>query len=430
MPGAMVPLALSDRGNEVVMCGDEFSGGAARLELWTITASGAEATTQWIPYEEGGGRVNRVRWAGYLDAERLVTLSEAGMLALWQLNPLKPLSCLQIDAGCTPAFSPDRRWLVCAANEQLGVVDLRAGKVLAVRVLPLVKQSVFAFSPSGARLACRSEDGIQVWDFDTGELRRKFTLKSQGEGTTLLWADEEYLLVGNLLVGADNQIRLWRYNGLGGVARCGAVCLLHPALTDRASANLLALKLPQAGAREQLNRAMEDPEFVLLQPGTTVRLNVDGVADAALREKVSELLTERLQARGYPVGAAGKVELQASTEKGKMFQLESSRALFPFIGPGVGPDLALEGPGRLTRSRNTGAPYVSLYREETLWTQSGSNIPDSVLLKKGESPEDWIREHEKPDYAWFKNVDLPRTAVKGQAKGSLGSSEVTSSGLR
>lgn len=107
VPGKMVPLALDDAGTNVLMCRNELRFGKNdRLEVWKLTEAGISKGLRWIPYGDEDGPKRDVKWAEYLDAEKLATLSGGGRLAVWNAAAGKPLYWLQIDRNCRPASVP------------------------------------------------------------------------------------------------------------------------------------------------------------------------------------------------------------------------------------------------------------------------------------------------------------------------------------
>ena len=44
----------------------------------------------------------------------------------------------------------------------------------------------------------------------------------------------------------------------------------------------------------------------------------------------------------------------------------------------------------------------------TAWEASSVNIPFIAHLKEGQKLEDYLKEHEKPNYAYFEHLELPK----------------------
>src|SRR5207253_419068 len=114
-----------------------------RLELWSLSGSapsplplspaagergrgeGAiQKDLQWIPYDSLKGGDRDVRWAAFVDAKRLATISNSGQLVLWELATAKPLYHLAAQAGSTPALSPDRKYLAFSLGKEIGILDV------------------------------------------------------------------------------------------------------------------------------------------------------------------------------------------------------------------------------------------------------------------------------------------------------------------
>jgi hypothetical protein len=417
-PGLMLPLALADSGDQVLMCREEFGfGNHDRLELWSLTRSGVTRDIQWYPYDDAQHGDRDVKWAAFLDDQRLATLSGSGRLAVWKLEPLRPVYCLQIDNSCLPALSSDRKHLAFVVNKQVGVLDVKAGDVLAAQPFPAPPSSVLSFSPKGTRLACLGFDKLYVWDFTTGEPYREMLLTGWHAGSDVLWTSEEHLLVGkHNLVDVENQVKLWHYDGPQAAAFCDGVCWLAVAPGHQQAGALVPLRLPHPGLKEHLDQAMQDPNFFVLRPGVAVRLNVDGLADPGERDKVRAALTEKLQARGFQVGLNGTVDLIASTEPGK--ETEVAYHSFGSIG------------SRIYKFQQHMVRLKFVAQGQTIWETSSSNVPGFLQLKEGETVEQRLRQHEKPNYDWFKAIEIPKIATKSSANGTLGQSIVTTAGLQ
>lgn len=420
-PVQMVPLAVHDDGKQIVMRRDEFGfGNLDRLELWTLKGARAERAVSWIPYADAqhGGR--DVMWAEFLSAERLATSSRGGKVVIWSFPALEPLSAFSLAEGAVPGLSPDRTRIAYCNGKEVGIFDVTRGEVIAQQATPeeLVFPTVL-FSPSGKKLAAIGRDKLVVWDIATGATERSISLAGIIVTEGSQFPDENFVLVnGHVLIDLENQLKLWSYEGHQKAACAGGWTFFGVSDGEQKPGALLAVQLPHAAARSMLKQALTQPDLFVLHSGSTVKLNLDGVPDAAERERVRKALTDQLQTIECKPGETGTIELVATMEGPKDRQV---RYMF--------------GGGDYHVKEYT-ARVKFVYQGQTAWERSGSNVPGVMTLKKGENVADKLRASEKPDYAFFEHVLLPRFLQKPAAgKGAggsltLGQSPVTVAGLR
>jgi hypothetical protein len=420
----LAPLALHDNGSQALMRRDDQGGGNQdRLELWRLGAGGIERGLSWIPYDDLKGDQRDVRWAEFLGPGRVATISNSGKLAVWDLESARPVYYLDVQAGSTPAISPDRKYIAFSTGKDVGVLDVDAARVVALQSMPQVNWPVMIFSPSGKRLGCAAFDRLYVWDFARGTLYREVPYYGAAPQGQALFTSDDHVLLGKqqtVLIDLENQVKLWTYQGAELVKRLGELCWFLPNTTPQQAGALVPSPIPQPGVKETLARALQDPNFFVLKPGTTVKLNVEGLPDPAEREKVATALTGRLEANGFEVGPEGTIELVAATEVGK-----EREVAYRTLGRGFRNI-------QTYKVREHIARVKFVYQGKTAWEASTLNIPFFARLKAGETMEEHLRAQEKPNYAYFSRVELPKLLTRPTAEGvtALGNAQVTTSGVR
>lgn len=417
--GLMIPLAMRDNGIELVMRSEEFGFGKHdRLELWKMTGQGISRQVQWKPYGhlEGGNR--DVIWAAFLDTNRLATMNSGGRLAVWDMEKVQPVCYGDTNAhGCIPALSPDRKYIAFAADDKICLFDVEAQEVTGVLQAPAkLTFPICRFTPKGTRLICGAFNRIYVWDLATGGLFREIWTDKIHIDEQMFCPSEDHILVGNqTLVDIESQIRLWTYSGHERCAILGDTCLFAVNAHNQQGAVIPAV-IPQSGVREALKKALANPEFFVLQPGTTVRLNLNALSDPGEREKASTALTQKLTANGFTVGPNGTIELAALTESTK--QIEVAYHGFGMFGH------------RVYKMQEYVSRLRFVYQGKTAWEGQANNVPGSISLKEGETVEQVLRQNEKPNYRYFQTAELPRLLTNPSGSATLGTSKVTAMGLQ
>lgn len=419
-PGQFAPLALSDDGQRVVMRSDDFGHGKHdKLEMWSIDDGTIRRASRWIPYDDVRGADRDVAWAEFLADGRLATTSSSGRLAIWELDPLRPVYQLNVARGCAPALSPDRKLIAFATEKEVGVLDAANGAVLVARELPTTHNPALAFSPDGKRLACAGFDKLFVWDAANGEQQREVQFQNVHVGGKLAWAGNDHVLVGGqTLLDLERQIRFWDYQGGELAGTAGGLGVFVASEGDRGPGALIVAKIPHEAANARLAKAMAEPDFLVLKPGTTVAMDLSALGDANQRDKVASALRSKLEANGCKVGDSGTITLKASTEVGKERDVSYHTFGAPF--------------GNKTYKVREHMSKVQFeYQGKPAWQSSSINIPFFVRLKEGETMEQHLKSQEKPNYDWFEKVQLPKLLTKPTPGApGLGSSRVTAAGLR
>jgi hypothetical protein len=414
--GKLLPLALNDAGDQVLMRREESQD---RLETWTVSPSGISKVREWIPHDDQKGGDRNIKWARYVSGENLLTASGGGKLTLWEAATCKPLYWLKMQGACFPALSPDRKYVAFAGDKEIGVLDVGAGEVVVVLRTPQrFAFPAFAFTPKGTRLACSAFDRIYIWDVPTGALYREISMVGNfiHGGENLLCPTEEHILAGNrLLLDIESQARLWTYEGHEHVAMLGGVCWFEVLESDAGA--LVSSILPHPGALDTIQKALESPDFFVVKPGVTVTLNVSALADPTERERAAAALTKKLQANGCQVGAKGVVEFVATTEAGRRREV----SYHSFGRPGARSYTVQEFTSRLK----------VVYQGQTAWEVAATSLPGFVQLKDGETMDEYLKRSEHPNYEWFSKVELPKLVQKPTAGATtLGTTRVTTAGVR
>ena len=417
----MAQLAIHDDGRQIVMRREEFGfGNQDRLEVWTLKGSRAQRRLVWTPYDDAQGAARDVLWGEFIDSTHLATSSRAGKVVIWSFPQLEPLTTFSLVEGAVPGLSPDRKRIGYSNGKEVGVYDIVRGEVIAQQPVPQPLQwPSIAFSPSGKRMACSAFDNLLVWDVATGALER--TIPCTGihvQGNVQFPHDDFVLVSGKFLFDVENQLKLWSYEGAEQTVSSGGWTFFAVTDGEQKPGALVAVQIPQPAARNLLKSALTQPDLFVLRAGVTVRLNLSGIPDPAQREVVRQALAGRLEKIGCQAGDNGSIELFASMEGPKDRDV---RYMF-----GGGDYKIKEYMGRLK----------FIYQGQTAWETASSNVPGVISLNKGENVAQKLREFEKPNYAFFERVELPKFLQKpAQGQGpvsalTLGQSRVTTSGLQ
>jgi hypothetical protein len=422
IPGSMVPLALHDDGQQVIMRREDFGfGNQDRLEVWTIQGSTAEKNIVWTPYEEVQGGPRDVLWAAFLDADTLATSSRQGNLVLWKFPEIEPLCTLNMNIdGVTPALSADHRLIAYLTGTDIGLFDVTKREVIAQE--PVVDKLLWpslAFSPSGKRVGCVCNDKVVVWDVATGKLERSMGADGLHIHGKIDFVGDDYVLAnGKFLFDVANQLKLWTYDGQENVRSAGGWTFFGTTDGEQKPGALVAAEIPHPAATSLLKKALTDPSLFVLKTGTTVKINTSGIRDASQQARVQESLTKRLQAIGCSAGANGTIELVASIDGPKPRKVS-------FRGSGE------------YNMQEYFSKVQFVYQGTPAWETGSTNVPGILMLKSGENVGSALKEREKPDYAFFDRVELPKFLQKpsGGGKGpqgslTLGQSKVTTSGIQ
>jgi hypothetical protein len=417
----MAPLAVHDDGRQIIMRREEFGfGNQDRLEVWTLQGSRAQRHKAWTPYGDIQGPGRDVLWGEFIDSARFATSSRSGKVVIWSFPELEPLTMFSLADGAVPGLSPDRKRIGYSNGKEVGVYDIDRGEVIAQQPTPQPLQwPSVAFSPSGKRLACCALDKLLIWDVSSGKLERTIPCTGiQVQGNVQFPHDDFVLVSGKFLFDVENQLKLWTYEGAEQAVSAAGWTFFAVTDGEQNPGALIAAQIPQPAAQSLLKKALTEPDLFVLRAGVTVRLNLNGIPDQAQREAVRQALAARLEQIGCQAGDNGAIELAASMEGPKERDV---RYMF-----GGGDYKIKEYMGRIK----------FIYQGQTAWETTSSNVPGVVSLKQGENVAQKLREFEKPNYAFFERVELPKFLQKptqGPGPGSsltLGQSRVTASGLQ
>ena len=418
--GQMAPVAINDDGTQVLMRRAEWGHGKAdRLELWNLNAQGITKTLQWVPYEDAQGGNRDIKWGAFLADNRFLTLGASGRLALWKSDSAEPIYSMQVDGGSVPALTPDRQYLAFSTGQQIGVLDINAGEVVALQSTPRTPWPQLCFNPDGTRLALVAHGKILVWNFGDGSLHREISLAGTNvHASEIAWPHPNYMLLAkSYLFDIENQVRLWSYHGGEAVAsvapgQCGFIV---SAGTDKPGALVLG-PVPTPAFEKALAAAQKQPDFFVLKPGTTVKLSLESLQDAQERERVREALTQKLKERDCKVGPQGTIELVATAEAGEESEVS-------YHGFGLSPFQKYKVRAYISK-------LAFVYQGKVTWQVQGTSVPGFIQLKQGETVEQVLRRSERPNYQFFQHAELPTILMKPTNADGLGSSQVSVTGVQ
>ena len=432
--GDYAPLALSDDGNTLlVRATPDGFGHSEKLEFWSIDGK-FKRLAAFTPYEGPNKFDSAVQAALFAGPNRLVTANGAGTVAVWDIAKGAPVYQAAGQRSAAPALSPDRKLLAFATDQDVAICDLEAGRAVALLPIKSLGQARLAFSPDGKRLAHANGGAMTIFDLTTGQQEKSFEAAFINlNAAAFCWTDDGHVLAGDTVFSAEYGTAIWKYTG-SEVSRLGSeyvYCVLNN--RDRAPGALVPVLMPPARAIKQMEGLSRAPDFVILKPGSEIKIDTTGVADPLKQSQVRIALIKRAEAAGYQVSDDAKVSLKATTG----FAKEQEVSYQPFGMPRFGGPFGRRGGSPEPQKLKVRPFYANLvieYEGKTAWrTGSGGSPPHLIMLKEGETTESYLKKLDEPNYALFDQVKMPKKLNKpvGSAVGAgLGSSQITAAGAR
>jgi len=330
-------LDVSPSGDFVLVGFRQNNGGYDRLDV--IGFSPLEHVVGWRPYEgeeqSGSNRSSDPKTSKrsvMLDDTHVLTVNAKGKLTVWELPDCTAVYSFQ-DFGTPIAFSPLRKYMVGAHNQELRIFETATGECRGDLETPHTGVSVHraAFRPDGSQLAAVIVSGndraLATWDAQTGKLHSEFPLPPDvlrsiyhSGGSSLEWRGGRHLMLDNqYLIDLENRAVVWRYH-----LQHGNICAARGpdhrtwfcTARDRSISGpkfLIAVETPSIGARQKTEFKTLEKQLVL-GPGMSVRLNIQLGGD--LRQKAEQAVTDALKAQGIKVDPGAKLQFVVTTRQG------------------------------------------------------------------------------------------------------------------
>jgi hypothetical protein len=111
-------------------------------------------------------------------------------------------------------------------------------------------------------------------------------------------------------VDLAKRVRAWEFSGIDRLAAGGADCWCLSRTDKGKPAHLVPLMLPGAELKEQIAKAVAEPDYYVLKDGGTVKVNLSGLP-ATDREAALAVLKKQLEQRRVHIGEESDIELVA-----------------------------------------------------------------------------------------------------------------------
>ncbi len=408
-------LAVSPDGKRILCRSDKFHiGTKGRLDLWAIEAGKARQVMSWRPSTETEWAKVDVKTAQFIDDAHVLTLCADQKLVLWELPAAKAVWQMHADILANPVFTDDRRVLLVAAENRIGLIETLTGKCLGVLPPEIPAASRFAFSPDGKRLAVAGNSAIALWD-----LEKPAPLIEVGQSVPLgdiLWVADDMLLADNkYLIDPKLGVVIWRITpGKGGGeiklagSRAWRIDTEQGGARQKKQYTLIGAGLPLEAARKAAARIKPETAYLLL-PGAKVSLDFNQPAiNADIRNRAIQAVKAQLQEAGVGVADGQVVQIVAAKNTG-----ESKTAEYRMFGGG-------------TQSVNyTIQQYaVKVMAADMLaWQAVGtSGAPPLIVLRQGETAQDHVNKHMEQSDQYFTRVKIPRLIAQPSRAPGFGES--------
>ena len=324
------PIAVSPDGKLILARTKGFgTGTSAELRLYSRKGTEAKPEKAWAPYSHHGQSEESlhgtrypwdadVEWADFLDSERIITISHAGELAVWQVADLEPIYQAKVARSARPAVSRGGKYLAVTAPEGIAILQADNGKPAGLLSAELSHMERLDFSPSGNKLAVVSPGRLRVWDLTTQKLERDFPVRlhiglPNSSARDIAWLDDRFLLVGGSVIVPDDYATAWVYSGITPWVEYGGR-IWFIAGQSRSFA-LTSGTVPSPAVRKEWSTAPKE-SMLAIQPGMeiSVELQTSDPQTAEVREHIVKSLTER----GLKVVPQSDVKLVGTIAPGKV----------------------------------------------------------------------------------------------------------------
>ena len=410
-------LSVSPDGQKFVIMPSRVDN---QIVVYSTEGEGKEIAN-WKPYGSLGNAM--LVSAAMPTPDHVVTLSGTGQLITWELPAVRPL--YSVKDVSHPLFSPGGKYVGYSDGSSWQMLELRTGRVVGtIPDVGSVKAS--AMHPNGSQLAllAQHENGFYLFTVDiaTGQVGNPFPVPVLS--THLAWYGDQYVLLDHeKLIDVNQRTVAWSYTLGNGDHFPKPLGNRHWYLSGpHAKPALHSTVLPDAQALQQLAGTQLKQEFVM-QPGgsCSIRFEFQGHAvQEADRQKVFEMLKERLAANKFKIDPNAPVMLVASTsETVSADRTHKFRPIGAFAGGGV-----VEVPQKRTLCR-----FAFRVGDQIAWQRSSSrgNFAFHVPIRdRNQSIEDAVQQiYINGIKGFFRSVVLPPYVFTPTSANGLGSTDIS-----
>ena len=312
IPSVSTPIAFSPGATHFLLA---HAAGLDRLDLHA--AAGGKHLAGWRPYDQESGDDRNVAWADFLDAQRVLTVNQAGTLILWSVPDCKAVYVAAQALQGVPLLNPNRKSLAVLRGGALRLLDPATGTPQGDTPSSghqgATGLNAAGFSPDGQELAAVLDGTIVRWDLKTGQSVGEIPSPLPKPGSLQYGDARHVLLDGKVLFGLESKRPVWYYSGgahaLGGN---GAVHCYVASEQIIGPVTLRTIDVPdKKAARAEAARA--DPKTTaLLREGSKVGIQIVGepARDAeTFRRDLIGGLTAQLQQVGVEAADGQPVKL-------------------------------------------------------------------------------------------------------------------------
>ena len=350
-----------------------------------------------------------IRWAEFL-GERVVSMSRAGQLRVFNTEGLKPLAT--IDASpCRPAVSPDGTKVAFLIGPSVALLDPQTRKIIGTRWIGQAPpHPVLRFSPDGSKLAIGGNGRVLIMNMASGDFQNvylpRLDVNDNGQfDKPFGWAGSSFLLSDSLLFDPQLPAPVWSYSPAEFVQFRGKRVWSCVRASGSPITTLLSYDLPGPGIEGTIANAKSKPGTFGLHPGAAVKIDVAGIPEER-RADVEQALDKRLRALGLTPDPKAALTIFASVDS-----------------PGTKPTVVYGNLGSHAYTKKPARLRVVLDNKE-LWNDAWAvEPPFAVELPKGTDLSGFLDNLSigQPDYRAFSLAPLPtHLPGPGSPSGPLG----------